>query len=132
MNDSLELSVKLNVTSEKLYNDWLDSKAHSNFTGSPAHIDPSPDGKFTAWEGYIYGTNKLLEPFKKIVQAWRTTEFGEKEEDSTLEIIFESEGDKTRLILKHSNIPEGQGEEYKQGWKDFYFKPMKEFYNRKQ
>jgi hypothetical protein len=31
----------------------------------------------------------------------------------------------------HSNMPEGQGENYKQGWKDFYFKPMKKFYNKK-
>ena len=131
MKDSLELSASLNETAEKLYNDWLDSNMHSKFTGSPAKIDPSLNGKFTAWEGYIFGTNKLLEPFHRIIQSWRTTEFDEKEEDSILEVIFESTGDKTRLILKHSNIPEGQGQDYKQGWKEFYFTPMKKYYNKK-
>jgi activator of HSP90 ATPase len=131
MKDSLELSVILNVSAEKLYNDWLDSSAHGKFTGSPALIDPSLNGKFTAWEGYIFGTNKSLQPFHRIVQNWRTTEFGENEDDSILEVAFESTGDKTRLVLKHSNIPEGQGEDYKQGWKDFYFEPMKKYYNRK-
>jgi activator of HSP90 ATPase len=131
MKDSLELPVTLNVSAEKLYNDWLDSYTHSKFTGSPARIDPALNGKFTAWEGYIFGTNKSLEPFHRIIQSWRTTEFDEKEDDSILEVVFESAGDKTRLILKHSNIPEGQGEDYKQGWKDFYFKPMKKYYNKK-
>jgi activator of HSP90 ATPase len=131
MKDSFELSVILNVSAEKLYKDWLNSEAHSKFTGSSARIDPSLNGKFTAWEGYILGSNKSLQPFHKIVQNWRTTEFSEKEDDSILEVNFESTGDKTRLVLKHSNIPEGQGEDYKQGWKDFYFEPMKKFYNRK-
>jgi activator of HSP90 ATPase len=131
MKDSLELSVTLHESAEKLYNDWLDSKAHSKFTGSPAQIDPSPNGKFSAWEGYISGTNKLLEPCHRILQTWRTTEFSEKEDDSILEVIFEHAGDKTHVILKHTNIPEGQGEDYKQGWKEFYFKPMKNYYNRK-
>jgi activator of HSP90 ATPase len=131
MKDSLELYVYLNVKAEKLYHDWLDSEAHSKFTGSPAQIDTSLNGKFTAWEGYIFGTNKSFEPFHKITQTWRTTEFSEKEDDSILEVLFESEGDKTRLILKHGNIPEGQGEDYEQGWKDFYFKPMKKYYNKK-
>jgi activator of HSP90 ATPase len=131
MKDTLELSVILNESAERLYTDWLDSNAHSRFTGSPASIDPAPAGKFTAWEGYIFGTNKSLEPFHKIVQNWRTTEFNEKEDDSILEVIFEKAGDNTRLILRHSNIPEGQGEDYKQGWKVFYFKPMKQYYNKK-
>jgi activator of HSP90 ATPase len=131
MKDSLQLSVILNESAEKLYRDWIDSDAHSRFTASPARIDPTPDGKFTAWEGYISGSNRSLEPFHRIVQNWRTTEFSENEDDSILEVIFVNNGNKTRLILNHSNIPEGQGDNYKQGWKDFYFKPMKKYYNSK-
>jgi activator of HSP90 ATPase len=131
MKDSIELSILLNARAEILYKAWLNSREHGNFTGSPAKVDPNLKGKFTAWEGYIFGSNVKLEPYTKIVQAWRTTEFDEKEEDSTLEIIFEEKDDKTKLTLKHYNIPEGQGEDYKKGWKDFYFKPMKKYYNKK-
>jgi len=28
-------------------------------------------------------------------------------------------------------IPQGQANNYKKGWKDFYFKPMQQYYNRK-
>lgn len=131
MKESIKLSVILDGSPEKLYRDWLDSFEHSKFTGSPARIDPSVDGEFSAWDGYITGTNKSLEPFQKIVQTWRTTEFNENEEDSILEVIFEKAGDKTRLILNHRNIPEGQGDDYKRGWEEFYIDPMTTHYNRK-
>jgi activator of HSP90 ATPase len=45
-----------------------------------------------------------------------------------VEILLERMKDGTRLTLRHSNIPEGQAESYKQGWEDFYFKPMKEYF----
>jgi Activator of HSP90 ATPase len=131
MKDSLELSVILNETKENLYKAWLDSKQHSSFTGSPAQIDPALNGEFSAWDGYISGTNKILEPYTKIVQAWRTTEFAENDEDSVIELLFETKGNKTQLTIKHYNIPEGQGSDYEQGWEEFYFKPMKKYYNRK-
>jgi activator of HSP90 ATPase len=130
MKDSIELSVLLNAKAENIYKAWIDGTEHSNFTESPAKFDPSVKGKFSAWDGYIFGTNVILEPYSKIVQAWRTTEFDEKDEDSNLEILFEEQGDKTLLTLKHTNIPEGQGEDYKKGWKNFYFKPMKKYFNK--
>jgi activator of HSP90 ATPase len=36
----------------------------------------------------------------------------------------------TRVTIIHSEIPAGQGEGYKKGWKDFYFKPMKKYFER--
>ncbi len=131
MKESLELSVILPVTCENLYKAWLDSEKHSEFTESIAEIDPALHGKFSAWEGYITGTNLVLEPYQKIVQTWRTTEFGDKDEDSKLELIFEKINNETKLTLIHSNIPEDQSEEYKEGWLDFYFKPMQKYFKKK-
>lgn len=129
MKESIELSVVLNASHENVYKAWLDSDEHSKFTGSEAIIDPKINKKFSAWDGYITGSNLALEPYKRIVQKWRTTEFDKTDEDSILEVLFVEQGDKTKLILKHSNIPEGQGDDYKKGWKDFYFKPMQKYFN---
>jgi activator of HSP90 ATPase len=41
-----------------------------------------------------------------------------------------AENSATRLTLKHSRIPDGQGEVYRQGWEDYYFQPMKIFFSR--
>ena len=62
------------------------------------------------------------------MQAWRTTKFPDDAPDSRLEVLLESDGKNTRLTLLHTNIPEGQGEQYSQGWLDFYFEPMKKYF----
>ena len=129
MPESLKLSTDLPVLPEKVYQAWIDSAQHSAFTGSPAEIDGRPGGKFTAWDGYILGTTLELQPFRRIVQFWRTTEFPQSSPDSHLEVLFEAVNNGTRLTLVHTNIPDGQGEEYKQGWEDYYFAPMAEYFS---
>ncbi len=126
--ESIELSASFKVKPEKIYSAWLDSKKHADMTGSEAEISPGINGKFTAWDGYISGTTIELIQGKKIVQKWRTTEFPPESQDSILEIELEKTKTGTKLILRHSMIPDGQGDNYKQGWKDFYFKPMKKYF----
>jgi len=128
MLEKLELSIILPVSPEQLYQAWLDSQSHSDFTGAQAVIDPVVGGEFSAWDGYISGKTLELEPFRRILQSWRTTDFQESEPDSTIEILFEPVDGKARLILNHSNIPEGQAESYRQGWEDYYFTPMLEYF----
>jgi len=128
MDRDLIMSVFIPVIPEKAYQDWLDSAAHSAFTGSPAEVDPVIGGKFFAWEGYIWGVTLELTPGKRIRQTWRTSEFPDDSPDSILEVLFEPYNSGTRLTLIHTVIPENQAEEYEKGWEDFYFEPMKKYY----
>ncbi len=128
MPESLKLSINLPALPEKVYAAWLDSDQHSAFTGSPAEIDGRPGGKFTAWDGYIFGTTLELQPFQRIVQAWRTTDFSPSDPDSHLEVLFEAASGGMRLTFVHTNIPDGQGDDYRQGWEDYYFTPMAEYF----
>jgi activator of HSP90 ATPase len=127
--DSFEMSTILPVDPDRLYHAWLNSGEHSRFTGSPAEIEPIVGGKFQAWDGYIFGKTIQLEHMQRIVQSWRTTEFPEESPDSRLEIRFEAVDGGTKITLIHTDIPEGQGEDYKKGWEDFYFTPMRAYYN---
>ncbi len=131
MSESLKVSTLLNATAKDIYIAWLDSKGHSAFTKSPAKVDPKKGGKFIAWDGYISGTNVGLKPYTRIVQKWRTTEFPEGSPDSNLEILLEQGKKGTKLSLIHTEIPDGQAKEYKKGWIDFYFKPMKKYFSGK-
>jgi activator of HSP90 ATPase len=67
---------------------------------------------------------------QEIVQSWRTSEFTDNDEDSKLIIRFKEIESGTALTLIHSNIPEGQTQ-YKQGWIDHYFIPMKQYFENK-
>ena len=126
--ESFKLIEIFPVTPGILYKAWLDSVTHAEIIGSSADIDPNLNGKFTIWDNYITGTTTELVPNKKIVQQWRTTEFPENSPDSILDLTFEPTKEGTKLTLIHKNIPDGQGEEYKQGWKEYYFGPMLEFF----
>ena len=128
MGEELKLSVVLPALPEKVYTAWLDSAAHGDFTGSPAQIDPGVGGDYTAWDGYISGKTLVLEPFSHIRQAWRTTEFPENAPDSLVDIFLETKGEGTQLTLLHTQIPDGQAEQYRQGWEDYYFSPMKDYF----
>ncbi|MDO8751896.1 MAG: SRPBCC family protein [Dehalococcoidia bacterium] len=131
MPDSIKLSVTLSATPEQVYEAWLSSEEHTAFTGDEATIDPTVGGNFVAGSGYIKGTTLELEPYSRIVQSWRSTDFPESAEDSLLEVLLERTRGGTRLTLVHTNIPDGQAEEYEQGWKDFYFEPMKRYFSEK-
>ena len=124
------MSEVFSTKKEVLFHAWLSSEEHSAFTEAGAEIENVIGGKFTAWDGYIEGKTLEIEPSNRILQSWRTTAFPENSRDSTLEIIFEEEGSGTKVTLKHSNIPAGDGEEYKQGWIDFYFIPMKKYFEK--
>jgi activator of HSP90 ATPase len=127
MKNEFTLVVTINAKAEKFYEAYLSSEGHTALTGSPARVDGTVDGDFTAWDGYIQGMFLELEKNKRIVQAWRTAEFPAEAEDSIVEILLEEDHGKTKMTINHSNIPEGQADEYKTGWEDFYFKPMREW-----
>lgn len=128
MKNEFTLSTVLPAAPEKVFRAWLSTEGHAAMTGSPAKVEPRVGGSFTAWDGYISGKTLELKPYTRIVQAWRTTEFPEGSADSRVEISLEAVEGGTQLRLIHSNIPEGQAESYKQGWEDFYFRPMKEYF----
>jgi activator of HSP90 ATPase len=127
--ENFEISEEFNVKPEKLYNAWLDSKIHGQIISSKAEIDPKLGGEFDIWDGYITGKTIKLVKNKTIVQEWRTTEFPDGSENSLLELDFENTAKGTKLVMKHSKIPDGQADEYKNGWIEYYFKPMKEFFS---
>ena len=129
--ESIEVSAVLPATPQRLYRAWLDSAEHSAMTGGGAEVDPMVGGRFSAWDGYISGVTLEAEPHQRIVQSWRTTEFPQRAKDSRLEVLFAKERGGTKLTLRHFEIPTGQGEDYRQGWLDFYLAPMQAYFKKR-
>ena len=129
MADKFEISTVLTASPHKVYVAWLDSEEHSAFIGAEARIDPRVGGAFSAWGDYIEGKTLELEEDRRIVQAWRTVDFPPDSSDSRLEILLEKVKGGTRLTLIHSEIPDGMGDEYHQGWIDNYFEPMQRYFS---
>lgn len=127
MSESLEVSTVIPASPKRVYEAWLSSEEHSAFTGDEASVDAVVGGKHAAWGDYIQGTIVGLEPYRRIVQTWRTTDFPDDAPDSRLEVLLEGVEGGTKVTLSHTGIPDGQAKDYEQGWRDFYFEPMKEY-----
>jgi uncharacterized protein YndB with AHSA1/START domain len=127
--DAFTLTTTLPAPPARVYEAWLDPDEHGAFTGGEATVEARVGGPFSAWDGYITGTTLELVPGQRIVQAWRSTDFAETDADSRLEVTLADDGDGgTQLTLLHSEIPDGQGERYANGWREFYFESMQDYF----
>ena len=124
------LTCDLPASPEAVYAAWLDSKAHSDMTGSPASAAAAVGTPYTAWDRYIWGETLELFPGRRIVQSWRTAEFADDDPDSTIVVELEPTETGTRLTLTHSGVPDGQTGYEQSGWRDFYFVPMTRYFER--
>lgn len=128
--ETIDLTTHFSIGAEKLYKAWLDPVHHPAMSfGTEAEFDVRVGGTHTSGDGYISGVFEELEPGKRIVMSWRTTEFPEDQADSRVELHFEDapQGGST-LRLVHTGLPDDQVENYRGGWSEFYFEPMKVYF----
>lgn len=128
---SITQSVTVEAEPNQVFDAYVDSKKHAAITGSPAKMSSAVGGKFTAWDGYIHGRNLELEKGKRILQEWFTTEWPKDYPPSLLEITLMKTNGGTRLKMVHSRVPAEQRDDYAQGWRDYYWKPLKVYFKSK-
>jgi uncharacterized protein YndB with AHSA1/START domain len=126
--ETVRVSAVLPASADRIYAAWLDPGEHSKMTGSEASIDPRVDGEHSAGDGYIHGKTLELEPGRRIVQSWRSTDFPLGHGDSRLEVHLLEVAGGTEMTLIHTGIPEGQGAQYGAGWVEHYLTPMTKYF----
>lgn len=131
MGYDFEVSDTIPAPPHEVYEAWLSSAGHSAMTGADAQIDPSVGGAYEAWDGYITGRTVELEPDRRIVQAWRTSEFDDSHPDSQIEVLLEPAEGGTKVTIRHTNVPYGQLGYEQGGWQDSYFDPMRAYFSGK-
>jgi len=122
--------VEFSVNPTEVYDAYLDSRRHSRFTGQSAKMSRKEGGRFTAGDDYISGTNVELVPGKRIVQAWRASEWPDGVY-SVLRLELKSKGKGTRMVVDHVGIPDKFRDGVDQGWYEFYWNPMKAYFGEK-
>lgn len=93
------------------------------WSGYPAEMKAEKGFVFSLWEGDICGVNIDVKPNRLLVQEWF---FGETENHSIVTLQLKKEGgDKTRVELTHTNIPDDVYEEITEGWREYYLGSIK-------
>jgi activator of HSP90 ATPase len=126
-------SIKQTVTFQgarpmEVYNLIMDEKTHSAFSGSKVKMSQEVNGKFEMFDGYCTGFNIELKEGKKIIQGWHFKEDGWPEDHfSICTFVFVKVPTGTKLTFTQTHIPEHKAETLKNGWKLYYWQPMKAY-----
>ncbi len=127
---SYTLSTVIAASPEEIYEAWLDSIAHADMTASgEAVMSDEVGAEISALDGQITGRNLELVLNERIVQAWRTEEFGDGTEDSIVTILLQNAEGGTLLTLEHSNVPDRFKSFEEGGWQSSYFEPMAVYFS---
>ena len=114
---------------KQVFDAYVDPKKHSEFTDSKATGKPVVGGKYSAWGGYIFGKYLVLEDGRRVVAEWTTTDWEEGYRASKLELTFRAVEGGTEIVMVHSGVPKMQAVEVEQGWMEFYWNPLKEYFS---
>lgn len=123
---SLKQVVLLPCGPKRAYDLLMVGRLHAAFTGDKASISTKKDGLCSAYDGYIEARNVELVPGKKIVQAWRTSEWPEGWW-STATWTFALAREGTRMTFVQTRIPTDKFESIKSGWIEHYWDKMKAY-----
>ncbi|MEZ5069959.1 MAG: SRPBCC domain-containing protein [Bacteroidales bacterium] len=116
---------RIKATPEEVYAALTKPFSIALWTGSPAVMSEEAGSEFSLFDGDIEGRNLEFETDHKIVQEWY---FGEQEDSSIVTILLRPDKLYTRVELRHTNVPEDAYEDMFQGWDEFYFGALKEFF----
>ena len=130
LTKTVRQSVTFSASPHEVYEVLMDSKKHSQLTGSEVGIERKIGSKFSVYDGDIQGVNLELVPDQKIVQSWRYSDWPKGHYSKATFSLKQVPGG-TRLTFTQTGVPEKFFDDIKQGWKDYYWRPMKEMLNTK-
>ncbi len=105
----------------------VDVREIEEWGGGPAKMDSKVGTEFELWGGDIHGVNTEVVTEKKLVQEWFA---GDWRDASRVSFSLEPEENGTKLVLDHEKIPDVEFEEIRDGWKEYYLGPIKEYLER--
>ena len=123
--------VAISAPPDAVYRALTNAQQHAAFTDAAATGAARVGARFTAWDGYTHGKHLVLEKARRIVQEWSTTEWPSSAAASRLEIRLEPTGKGTLLVMIHTGVPASQAASLRQGWKDYYWSPLKAWFASK-
>ncbi|MBL0308329.1 MAG: SRPBCC domain-containing protein [Bacteroidetes bacterium] len=125
---NIQQTVSFKASPKEVYEMIMDTKKHGAITGGKIKMSRKPGGKFDIFDGYCHGYNIELEEGKKIVQAWHFAEDGWPDDHfSACTFVFEKSPSGTKLTFTQTDIPEHKAAALADGWKQYYWEPMKAY-----
>ncbi len=129
MPRTVKQEVKINADPETVYKTLLDSRLHARFTEAPAKVSRKVGGISSCYGGHLQAVNLELEPGKRIVQAWRATDW-KAGEWSIARFDLKKAGKKTKLVFTQVGVPDKNFSSINSGWTSHYWEKLNAFFEK--
>ena len=126
---TIRQTVTFNASPQEVYEVIMDSKKHESLSGEKASISREVGGAFKAWGEHISGFNLVLQPDRKIVQAWRAHDWWDDHYSIATFDLCEVDGG-TELRFTQIGVPPHRFEGHSRGWIETYWQPMQELFDK--
>ena len=120
--ETIKQSYLINSSPEKVWQALTNPKIIEKWGAGPAEMDDKVGTNFKLWGGDIFGKNTKIIVNQLLEQNWYG---GDWDKPSKVTIKLTGKGDETQLDLVQVNIPKEEAEGIAEGWKKFYFGPLK-------
>ena len=117
---------KINAEPSDVYSALTNPYTIELWSGYPAQMSTEPGSEFFLWEGDITGKNLEFVENKKVVQEWY---FGDRTGKSIVTITISPDRENSLVIVEHSNIPDEDFKDISEGWREYYFDAISNFFN---
>jgi len=119
---TIRQTVAFGASPEQVYEVLMDSQKHESLSGEKAKISREVGGAFKAWGEHISGFNLVLQPGRKIVQAWRAHDWW-ADHYSIATFDLRKVDDGTELRFTQIGVPPHRYEGHSRGWIETYWQP---------
>jgi len=115
----------INATPEEVFTAITNPLTIELWSGYSAQMEAKENTEFSIFDGDISGRNISLIENKQLVQEWY---FGDRPEQSIVTINLQSHQMGTKVNLEHTNVPDDEVDDFTQGWNEYYWGAIKEFF----
>jgi len=131
MCKTIKQKVKFNASPETVYGLLADSRRRTEVTGRKADVSRKIGGAFSSDNDTVTGVNVDLAPGKRIVQAWRRSDFPEGIFSMATFTLMPTRDGGTELVLTHRGVPKWLIDDTEENWRNDYWAKMKAYLARK-
>ena len=121
---TIDQTYEVNAPIENVWHALTDATLINKWNAGPATFDAQEGGTFSLWGGDIHGTNTKVIPNELLEQDW----YGHDNPDVCYKVSFSLSEDSgvTLVHLIHADVPDDEVQDFADGWKDYYFDPIKQ------
>ncbi len=108
---------------EKVWRALVDPQVIEEWGGGPAKMDEKVGTTFELWGGDIHGTNIEVVEGERLAQDWFSSDWPQP---SRVSFTLSEEESGTKLVLLHTDVPDDEADDIREGWREFYLGPLKQ------